>query len=349
MIGDAPAAPDRSVADAVPDAGSADAIRARVLQAIADNRTPGLHFVGYFMGARWDEVSPERARMSIRTGPHCADANGEANLNVVTSLIDMALANAIRAGLSMADGMRLGTISLHIAFTGEPLVGHLEATARCEGWVHGAQTRQGIARCDLTADGRPACFASGTFMELPPPPGVTLAPLPWQPGGETPALVLTLGDLDARERRIWKSSEAALAAADERASFIQQLFAQSPMHGTGPHPEGRARCVMPLGLHAGNRVGHAQGGVTFALAALTARAAAPRSHRLVEASAWFLNPGEGRSLKAGSKLTRGGRRLSVVDTVVIGKGGTRVLEMVSTHCAISAGEHGRPTRGSIGA
>jgi len=310
-------------------------IRNRVLQAIADNRTPGLHFVGHFMGTRWDEVTPECARISISTEAHTVDATGEANLNMVTTLIDMALANAIRARLSMGDGMRLGTISMHVSFTGEPLVGDLEADARCQGWVQGALTRQGIARCVLTANGRPACFASGTFMELSPPPGVVLAPLPWQPGGAPSGLRLKVGDLDANERKVWRRAAIALSRVTAGTSFIEQLFAQTPSAPAGRIAPGRMRCLMPMGLHAGNRVGHAQGGVTFALAALTARAAAPAGHRMVEASAWYLNPGEGASLRCDSKVTRAGRRLSVVDTVVSGRGGTRVLEMVSSHCAVA--------------
>jgi acyl-coenzyme A thioesterase PaaI-like protein len=309
-----------------------EAIRARVLQAIADNRTPGLHFVGHFMGTAWDDVTPAHARLSIESAPHSTDASGEANLVMVTTLVDMALANAIRACLSMEAGMRLGTVSLHIAFTGIPLAGRLEAVAHCEGWVEGALTRQGIAHCRLTASGRVACIASGTFMELPPPAGVTLAPLPWQPGGMPPGGTITRRDLDARERAIWNRVDEALARADDRTSFVEHLFAQFPVRDG----MGRAHCRMPMGLHAGNRVGHAQGGVTFALAARTACAAAPAGHRLVEASAWYLSPGEGRSLKAAAKVSRAGRRLSVVDTLVSGKGNSRTLEMVSTHCAYDA-------------
>ena len=307
-------------------------IRSRVLQAIADNRTPGLHFVGHFMGTAWDEVTPRVARISIETAAHSSDASGEANLNMVTTLVDMALANAIRARLSTQAGMRLGTVSLHIAFTGVPLRGRLEAVAHCEGWVEGALTRQGIAHCRLTAAGRVACIASGTFMELPPPVGVTLAPLPWQPGGMPPGDPIAVRDLDARERAIWKRVNEVIERADGRTAFVEHLFAQFPVRAGA----GRSHCRMPMGLHSGNRVGHAQGGVTFALAARTACAAAPPGHRLVEASAWYLSPGEGRSLKAVSKVGRAGRRLSVVDTLVTGKGGSRTLEMVSTHCACEA-------------
>ena len=322
---------DKQAVAATSDA-QREAIRGRVLQAIADNRTPGLHFVGHFMATAWDEVTPAVARLSIETAAHNADASGEANLNMVTTLVDMALANAIRARLSMEAGMRLGTVSLHIAFTGVPLRGRLEAVARCEGWVEGALTRQGIAHCRLTAGGRVACIASGTFMALPPPPGVTLAPLPWQPGGMPPGDRIAVRDLDARERAVWKRVNAVVDRADARTSFVEHLFAQFPVRDV----DGRAHCRMPMGLHSGNRVGHAQGGVTFALAARTACAAAPPGHRLVEASAWYLSPGEGPSLKAVSKVERAGRRLSVVDTLVSGKGGSRTLEMVSTHCACEA-------------
>jgi acyl-coenzyme A thioesterase PaaI-like protein len=323
-----------SLAVAAPSAAGAsdpvrDEIRARVLQAIADSRTPGLHFVGHFMGTSWDDITPAHARLSIETGAHSTDADGEANLNMVTTLVDMALANAIRARLSMDTGMRLGTVSLHIAFTGVPLRGRLDAVAHCEGWVEGALTRQGIAHCRLTAAGRVACIASGTFMELPPPVGVTLAALPWQPGGRPPGTPIAVRDLDARERAVWKRVSEVIERADARTSFVEHLFAQFPVQDG----VGRAHCRMPMGLHSGNRVGHAQGGVTFALAARTAAAAAPPGHRLVEASAWYLSPGEGRSLKAVSKVSRAGRRLSVVDTLVSGKGGSRTLEMVSTHCA----------------
>jgi acyl-coenzyme A thioesterase PaaI-like protein len=313
-----------------PAAKPADPVLARVLRAIGDNRTPGLHFLGHFMGLHWRQVDEQAAVVALDAGEHCIDEGGEVSFEGVATLADIALANAIRARLSLSEGMRLGTISMHLTLTGEPLVGRIEATARCEGMVREALTPQGLARCEIRAQGRLAALASGTFMQLPPPAGVRLAPLPWQPGGVPAALDLGPADLDAAERRVWR--RACSARAGERP-FLPALYGRSPQAFVDARGRAGARSVLPMGLHAGNRVGHAQGGISFALAALTAIGAAPRGQRLVEASAWFLNPGQGRALRARSVVSREGRRLSVVDTALVGAGGTQVLEMVSTHVA----------------
>lgn len=307
-----------------------DPVLARVLRAIGDNRTPGLHFLGHFMGLQWLQVDTRVACLALDTGEHCLDERGEASFEVVAMLADIALANAIRARLSLADGMRLGTISMHITLTGEPLVGRIEAQARCEDMVHAALTPQGLARCEIRAGGRLAALASGTFMQLPPPPGVRLAPLPWQPGGEPAAMDLGPGDLDPGERRVWRRAQAARASA---RPFLPALYGREAQSFGDARGRAGARARLPMGLHAGNRVGHAQGGISFALAAITAIGAAPPDQRLVEASAWFLQPGEGAALRARAQVSRGGRRLTVVETAILGAGGARVLEMVSTHVA----------------
>ena len=311
-----------------------DRVLERVLRAIGDNRTPGLHFLGHFMGVEWIEVDHRIARMALQVGEHCVDEQGEASLEVVATLADIALANAIRARLSLSEGMRLGTISLHLTLTGEPLVGRIEAQARCEGMVRAALTPQGLARCEIRADGRLAALASGTFMQLSPPVGVRLAPLPWQPGGAPEPRALGLADLDEHERRVWRRALAARGQADR--PFLPALYGRQPSRGTDARGRAVARSRLPMGLHAGNRVGHAQGGISFALAAITAIGAAPADQRLVEASAWFLTPGLGPALQARSVVSRAGRRLSVVDTAIAGAGGGRVLEMVSTHVARGA-------------
>jgi acyl-coenzyme A thioesterase PaaI-like protein len=308
-----------------------DPVLGRVLRAIADNRTPGLHFLGHFMGLEWQQVDARIARIALDVGEHCIDERGLASLEVVATLADIALANAIRARMSLSEGMRLGTVSMHLTLTGVPLAGRIEAQAVCEGMVVDALTPQGLARCEITAGGMLAALASGTFMQLPPPPGVRLAPLPWQPGGAPAPRALRVADLDANERGLWRRAVAARARSDR--PFLPALYGRRPQPFTDAQGRAGARCRLPMGLHAGNRVGHAQGGISFALAAITAIVAAPPDQRLVEASAWFLNPGQGPALRARSTVSRAGRRLSVVDTAILGEAGTRVLEMVSTHVA----------------
>ena len=63
-----------------PDAAD---IRAHVLRGIAGNRTPGLHFPGFFLDIQWPEVADKATRVTIADGPHCRDANSE--MDVVNS------------------------------------------------------------------------------------------------------------------------------------------------------------------------------------------------------------------------------------------------------------------------
>lgn len=85
------------------------------------------------------------------------------------------------------------------------------------------------------------------------------------------------------------------------------------------------------GPHIGNRVGHVQGGLLLGLAATTACGALPYSWALTGISAWYTSPGEGRTLKARSKILHHGRITSVVRTQITGKNNRRVLEVVTTH------------------
>ena len=85
------------------------------------------------------------------------------------------------------------------------------------------------------------------------------------------------------------------------------------------------------GMHVGNRVGHAQGGLLVGLGAATANAALPASWRLAAISAWFVSPGEGAELVARSTLWHQGRDTAVVRTEIGGEGDRRALEMVSAH------------------
>lgn len=91
--------------------------------------------------------------------------------------------------------------------------------------------------------------------------------------------------------------------------------------------------MLQNGLHAGNRVGHAQGGILIAMAAKSAAAKLAGDWRLGAVTALYISPGEGRTLRAKSKVIHQGRLTAVVNTYVTGKNGRRVLEVVTTHCA----------------
>ena len=93
---------------------------------------------------------------------------------------------------------------------------------------------------------------------------------------------------------------------------------------------------MPNGPHAGNRVGHAQGGLLMGFGAVTASAALGEPWRLSALNAWFVSPGEGSGLRASSTAWHQGRDTAVVRTEIFGEDERRVLEMVSAHARAAA-------------
>jgi acyl-coenzyme A thioesterase PaaI-like protein len=130
---------------------------------------------------------------------------------------------------------------------------------------------------------------------------------------------LTEKDLSREEQDILARADAALAAG---GNFIGHFWGEK---GT-----------LRNGLHAGNRVGHAQGGILIALAAKSAAAKLGAGWRLGAVTALYVSPGEGRTLRARSEMIHQGRLTAVVRTKVIGKNRRRVLEVLSTHAAATA-------------
>ncbi len=234
--------------------------------------------------------------------------------------------------LSVERGARQATVHLHAQFTGAPLRGDLRARARMEGYTvgntAGATARESMTSGTLYADNAAVCHASGTFIQLPPPPGVTLAPLPWQRESGAPAFPLKLKDLDPEEKLVMRACRAALRRADDQRAFIEHFWGALPV----PSTDG-ARCRVRIGPQHGNRVRHVQGGLLFGLAAITARAAAPQHPRLSALSAWFISPGQGGVLKIASRRFHEGRSFAAVRTEIRNADGSRVLEVVSHHAA----------------
>lgn len=303
-----------------------EAIRHQVLLALAANRTPGFHFPGHLLQLNWPRIGEDDLEESLPDGPLCRNVDGTLNLAPFSVLLDTALATASR--LKIERGVRQATVHMHAQFTGAALRGEASARARMHGFSAGTAARQSLTSGTLYAGGAPVCHASATFVVLPPPPGVNLAPLPWQRGSGELASPLNQEELNSDERTIMKACETALKRADQQHAFIEHYWGALPV----PAADG-ARCTVRIGPQHGNRVRHVQGGLLFGLAAITARAAAPEHPQLSAISAWFISPGQGRALKIRSRRFHEGRSFAAVRTEIRNADGTRVLEVVSHHAA----------------
>jgi len=305
----------------------ADAIRLQVLLALAANRTPGFHFPGHLIGCGWPRIGENDLDQTMLDGPQCRNVDGSTNLAAFCVLLDTALATASR--LKIERGARQATVHLHAQFTGAPLRGELKAHASMGGYTSGAAARQSMTSGTVYAGAVPVCRASATFVVLPPPPGVNLAPLPWQrDDGGAPIAPLDPRGLDPDERAVLKACDAALGLADDRHAFIEHFWRILPVRG-----DRGARCAVRIGPQHGNRVRHVQGGLLLGLAAITAQAAAPRHPQLSAISAWYISPGQGRALKIASRRIHDGRSFAAVRTEIRNADGSRVLEVVSHHAA----------------
>lgn len=304
----------------------AEAIRRQVLHALAANRTPGFHFPGYFLGCAWPRMGEDDLEQTLLDGPQSRNVDGSASLAAFSVLLDTALSTASR--LKIDRGARQATVHLHAQFTGAPLRGELKAHARMHGYTSGAEVRQSLTSGTVYAGGVAVCHASGTFVVLPSPPGVNLAPLPWQQEDEVAPAALRPKDLEPDERAILKACNSALRRADGRHAFIEHFWNALPF----PTDFG-ARCTAKLGPQHSNRVRHIQGGLSLGLAAITAQAAAPRHPQLSAIAAWYISPGQGKALKITSRRFHEGRSFAAVHTEVRNADGSRVLEVVSHHAA----------------
>lgn len=294
-------------------------IRGRVLRGLALNRQPGFHFPGNFLDVSFDRIGRDGSRLSIDPGPWCAEADGQADLASLAILADLALASCIRARLSRET--RLATVSMHLQFTGAARSGRLSAAGEFQGFFSGSTGRLGMSRVSVAGKAGQVCYGTGSFMALAPPKNVMLHPVPLRNRKSPAPRRLDEKNLSPEEKKILGRADAALAAG---GSFIRNFWT-----GAGKH-------ILRNGLHAGNRVGHAQGGIMVALAAASAGAALPAKWRLSGISAWFISPGEGAALRATSKVIHHGRLTAVVRTQITGKNRRRVLEVVTTHGASGA-------------
>jgi len=307
-------------------AATDSAIRSRVFSGLLANRLPGFHFPGYFLGLEWPRIGTEDLEETMPDGPHCRAVDGSIALTAFSVLLDTALATAPR--LRIRRGVRQATVHLYAQFTGRPIRGSVSARARLESFTSGGAVREALSSASIRAGGSVVCKAMGSFVVLPAPAGVKLAPLPWQRKSGEPASPLGKEDLGSDERAILSACDAALKRVDGRHAFIDEFWSALPQATADG-----ARCRVGIGPQHGNRVGHVQGGLLLGLAAVNAQAAAPQHRRLSAISAWFISPGQGRSLTIRSQRFHEGRSFAGVRTRITNADGTRVLEAVSHHAA----------------
>jgi len=301
-------------------------IHRQVQLALAANRTPGYHYPGYLLGCHWPRIGEDDLDAAMPDAPLARNVDGTANLAGFCVLLDVALATASR--LKIERGARQATVHLHAQFTGAPLRGELKTYARMGGYTTGAAARQSLTTGTVYADGVPVCHASGTFIQLPSPPGMFLPPLPWQRQSSEPAAPLDQKALDPDERAIMNACRAALKRADQRHAFIEHFWGALPVQ-----TDFGSRCTIKIGPQHGNRIRHVQGGLLLGFAAITARAAAPQHPQLSAIASWYISPGQGRALKITSRRFHEGRSFAAVRTEIKNADGTRVLEVVSHHAA----------------
>jgi acyl-coenzyme A thioesterase PaaI-like protein len=294
----------------------------QVLKGLALNRLPGWNFPGNFLELSFDEVTADRARVSIEPGPHCLDADGQVDLGAVGVLADIGMAASMREQVGFAT--RMATVAMEVQFTGMPLTGRLEARGRFDGFITGTAGQQGLARAEIRAGEALVCTASGSFMALGNREG--MAPLPTRRRGVDPEMPpLALEELNEEERVVYARAEKALRV-EAGTSFIERFWGFLPQRTASG-----AACDFTNGLHAGNRVGHTQGGLTFALAATTAIGALDREWQLVGISAWYVSPGTGPLLRAESTIVHRGSLTAVVRTRISTPDGRTVLEAMTQH------------------
>src|SRR5688572_7961785 len=274
------------------------------------NREPGYHFVGNLLAISFDRIGATDCCLSMDTGPHCAEVDRQINIGAFAVFADLALAATVRANVSAET--RLATVWMNLHFTGAPLTGRLDASSAFESFLHGATGQQGLSRVSIAAGGRRVCVGSGSFMVLKPPQGVTLHPMPHRKRGDP--LPAPFTEMQRDEAKVLQLADEAIAAvASHGGSFIRRFWGHEPHAVTGG-----ASCAIRNGPHIANRVGHVQGGVLLGVAADTACAALPASWFLTGVSAWYISPGEGRTLKAKSRIIHHGRLTAVVRTQITG-------------------------------
>jgi len=294
----------------------------QVLRGLALNRTPGWNFPGNFLQMSFDSVDDKSATLTLDPGPHCVDANGHLALGPLSVLLDVGMGAVMRG--QVGPDARMATVSMSLQLTGAPSSGRITSVGRFDGFARGACGQLGLMRVELTAgDGTSVATGSGTFMALGNREGTAALPMRKR-GVDADVTPLAPSDLNEQEREVYE--RAARATQGGPATFIDRFWGLVPQR-----VDGGATIDFANGLHVGNRVGHTQGGITFAIAGAAAAGALGDDWRLVGVSAWYVSPGTGPVLHAKSTIVHSGRLTAVVRTTIVDFEGRLVLEAMSNH------------------
>ena len=306
------------------------AVIEHVARAVAASRRPGLYFPGYFLGLHTHRLDEKGVSISIAEGAHCTNADGTMNIGAIAVVTDLALGGAMRVHFGQA--IRMATLNMQLNFTGIPARGEIRADTRFDGLLRGISSTQGRVSGEVYAGKELLIRATASFGTPPAPPGAQLTDVPWFELHKAQSVEsIPEAHLHKREQDIMRRAKAALRAAEKDSgrhghAFIEHFWSQLPRK-----TRDGAVCTVPLALHNGNRVGHAQGGVLFSMAVSTAMTALPTASVLSSASAWYIRPGTGHKLKVRSRILQHGRTMGVVLTEVTDAEGHRVLEAMTTH------------------
>jgi acyl-coenzyme A thioesterase PaaI-like protein len=306
-----------------PDSKSVE-IRSQVLRALALNRIPGYHFAGNFFGTTFEKVSSGGTLVHLAPGAHSVDSAGAISLGGIALLADIAMGTTIRA--SKDPSTRLVTSRMHLEFTGATPRRPILAASSFRGAFHDEGGHQALSEVSIHQGDELICFGSGSFFAVPVPTGAPkLAPFPWRHPNDPDVPPLAEEDLDDSERSILHLADEAMNEQSSDTGFIHRFLGFSPVS-----TESGAFAEIRNGPHIANRVGHMQGGLQLAVAALTAQASLGPEWKLNSISTSFIKPGEGHKIRVESQIVHAGRSTAVVRTQIMNEH-RHLLEALSTH------------------
>ncbi|MDR6858786.1 PaaI family thioesterase [Variovorax guangxiensis] len=294
----------------------------RVLQALRANRTPGWQFAGHYLGLSFDQLAPDRGRVSMPLGSHCHNSQGRVALAAVAVLADVAMTAALRVR-GGADS-RMATVSTRLSFAQAANAHRLVAHAQRQFSPESLAMPLAITTFTIEAAGAVCCTGEATFAVLPNRRGTAPHPLPHD-NSVADLVPLAPEELSGAESEVLARALRADGAPEGPYSFLERFWEMVPQSG-----EGWAECRIGRGLHVGNRVGDVQGGILLGLAAQTSAAVLPQGWTLADLSAQFLAASSGPSVCARAEARRVGRNVANIECRITDDAGHTTLTAQAT-------------------